>query len=109
MGRLNYLPLHGLLLPLLASFAHLFSCMWTDEGGLDEGRQGNVMSPFMGEVRFLFSYLNSERVCLLGLRVWVAKKSFEQRRVILSVIIFVRRGGAQHLKQAAETIIWRRK
>jgi hypothetical protein len=37
--------------------------MWNDEEGLEEGRQGNVISLFMREVRFLFSYLNPERVC----------------------------------------------
>lgn len=45
----------------------------------------------MREVRLLVSYLNVESICLLGLKVWVAKKFLEERELILSVIIFVSR------------------
>lgn len=58
---------------------------WTDEGELEEGRQGDGVSPFMREVRLLVSYLNVESIC------WVAKKFLEERKLILSVILFVSR------------------
>lgn len=43
------------------------------------------MSPFIREVRLLVSYLNVESIC------WVAKKFLEERKLILSVILFVSR------------------
>lgn len=45
----------------------------------------------MKEVRLLVSYLNVESICWIGSKVWVAKKFLEERKLILSVIIFVSR------------------